>query len=71
MKTLELSFAVSDGGTLRLTLPNPKLPVDPVQVAAAMDLLIAKQLFQTPTGTITGKKAVRVIDQTVSVISLT
>ncbi|MFT9847367.1 DUF2922 domain-containing protein [Aneurinibacillus sp. REN35] len=70
MKTLELTFAAQDGSTLRLTLPNPKLPVDPVQVAATMDLLIAKQIFTTTTGTITGKKNARVIDQTASVIPL-
>ncbi|WP_286883397.1 DUF2922 domain-containing protein [Aneurinibacillus sp. UBA3580] len=69
MKTLEMTFATSGGGTVRIAVPNPKLPVDPIEVANTMELLVAKQAFSAMSGNIVGKKAARVIDHTVLPVS--
>ncbi|QYY43722.1 DUF2922 domain-containing protein [Aneurinibacillus thermoaerophilus] len=68
MKTLELTFTMSSGGTMRIIIPNPKLPVDSVEVARVMDLIVDKQMFVTKAGHVVGKKAARLLDQTVSSI---
>jgi hypothetical protein len=71
VRTLEMTFTTSGGGTVRITVPNPKVPIDSAQVASVMDLLLVKQAFSTMSGTIAGKKSARLIDQTVSPVSLT
>lgn len=70
MKTLEMIFATSDGGTMRITVSNPKIPIDPAQVTAVMDLVVPKQLFATMSGRIIGKKSARVVDQTATPVSI-
>lgn len=71
MKTLEMTFVTSDGGTMRMAVSNPKSPVDPAQVIAFMDLVIARQIFTTMTGKVIGKKSARIVDQTATLVSVT
>lgn len=47
-KTLDMVFKTDEGKTVRISIPDPKEPVDPAQVNAVMDLLIAKNIFVTP-----------------------
>jgi hypothetical protein len=66
-KTLELIFKNGEGKTARFSVPEPVEPVDPSAVNAAMDLMIAKNIF---VGGLTEKVGARVIDNTVTEIAL-
>jgi hypothetical protein len=70
LQTLELMFTTSGGGTMRLTISNPKVSLTPAEVASVMDLIIARNVFMTSSGTIVGKKAARLVEQTVADIAL-
>lgn len=47
-KTLDLVFKTDDGKTMRISIPDPKEPIDPAQVNAVMDLMIDKNIFVAP-----------------------
>lgn len=70
MKTLELQFTTAGGGTVTLAVADPIMPINAVTVAAAMDTIISRRIFDTPTGPIAGKKGVRLVDHQVADIAL-
>lgn len=65
-KTLELQFLTENGKTARLTLDNPKEPIDQAVVKQSMDQIIASGVFSTPNGNLASKQGARVIDRTVT-----
>jgi hypothetical protein len=70
MQTLEMLFATSVGTTFRMSVPNPIVPIDQQQVNQVMDLIVAKKVFDTGAGELVNKKAIRLVDHTVSEIPL-
>ena len=54
-KTLQLVFSTEEGRTVSMSLSDPVEPVDAQDVEDAMDLIIAKDIFETSSGIITGK----------------
>jgi hypothetical protein len=70
MKTLELVFTTAGGGTARLSVPEPVLPVNQTEINRVMDLIITRNVFETNTGAFSAKKAVRVVDHAVTDIPL-
>jgi hypothetical protein len=65
-KTLELQFGTEQGGTTRLTVDNPKEPVDNVTVKASMEQIVAAGIFYGTTGLITAVKGARLIERNVT-----
>lgn len=66
-KSLELVFKNENGKTVRVSIPEPKEPVDPVAVNAAMDLMIANGFFKEA---LTEKVAARITESSQSEINL-
>lgn len=70
MQTLEMIFATTVGTTFRLSIPNPLVPVNQQEVNRVMDLIISKKVFDVGAGELVNKKAIRLIDHTISEIAL-
>lgn len=65
-KTLELSFMTEAGKVSRLTIDNPKEPVDPALVKLSMQQIIASNIFATANGNYTGVEGAKVIERNVT-----
>jgi hypothetical protein len=65
-KTLELQFATEMGGTARLTIDNPKEPINTVVVKDSMAKIIAAGVFFSPTGNLVSVKGARVVERNVT-----
>ncbi|MCD4838325.1 DUF2922 domain-containing protein [Neobacillus sedimentimangrovi] len=64
-KTLELEFGTEFGKTARISVDNPKEPIDEAQLKLSMEQIIASDVFFTPTGKLAVAKGARVIDRNV------
>lgn len=53
--TLQMVFLTDSNKKVRISIPNPKLPIDSAAVGNAMDLIVAKNVFAFPQGTIVSK----------------
>lgn len=53
--TLQLSFLTDLNKTVHFQIPNPKQPIDTTAVSAAMDAIVAADIFAFPTGRIVKK----------------
>lgn len=62
-KVLELNFQ-AQAGEAKLSVRNPKEPIDPVQVKAAMDQIVLSDAFLTTKGRLTGVINARIVDRT-------
>ncbi|WP_026678399.1 DUF2922 domain-containing protein [Fictibacillus gelatini] len=69
-KTLALQFLNRDKKTVTVTLDAPKEPVDAAAVKAAMDTIIAQNVFSSSGGDFVEKKGAQIVDRSVSEISL-
>lgn len=65
-KTLELQFVTEFGKTARISLDNPKEPIDEIVVKQSMDLVVASGIFTTSSGNLATAKGARVIDRNVT-----
>ncbi|WP_053366354.1 DUF2922 domain-containing protein [Bacillus sp. FJAT-27245] len=65
-KSLELSFMTEAGKVSRLTIDNPKEPIDPAVVKQSMENIIAAGIFITPNGNYTAVEGARVIERNVT-----
>jgi hypothetical protein len=65
-KTLELQFATEMGGTARITIDNPKEPINTVTVKQSMEQILAAGIFYSPTGNFAAIKGARVVDREVT-----
>ena len=65
-KSLELTFVTDTGKLSRLSIDNPKEPIDPVAVKQAMDQIIAANVFETMNGDLASAKEARVIERHVT-----
>ncbi|MEH7086504.1 DUF2922 domain-containing protein [Neobacillus drentensis] len=65
-KTLELQFATELGKTARLTVENPKDPIDEEVVKLSMAQIIASEVFTTSSGKFVSSKGARVVDRNVT-----
>ncbi|MDR7073409.1 DUF2922 domain-containing protein [Fictibacillus barbaricus] len=65
-KVLELQFLNQEDKTVTIRLDAPVEPVDPAAVEAAMDTIIAQNIFISSGGDYTAKKGARIVDRTVS-----
>lgn len=65
-KTLELHFLTEEGRTARVSIENPKEPIDIEAVQAAMSQIIADNVFYTDYGNFVAMKSARVIERNVT-----
>jgi hypothetical protein len=65
-KTLELEFVTEFGKSARLSVENPKEPIDGSVVKAAMEEMIASGVFTSTNGNFASVKGARVIDRNVT-----
>ena len=65
-KTLELQFATEFGKTAKITVDNPKEPVNEEVVKLSMAQIIAANIFTTGSGNLVSAKGARVIDRHVT-----
>jgi hypothetical protein len=65
-KTLELQFVTEFGKVARITIDNPKEPVDEAVVKQSMGLIVASGIFNTASGNLAAPKGARVVDRNVT-----
>jgi hypothetical protein len=65
-KTLELQFATEMGGTARISVDNPKEPIELATVKDSMNKIIAAGIFFSPTGNLVSVKGARVVERNVT-----
>jgi len=64
-KTLELQFGTELGKTARLSIDNPKEPIDEEVVKLSMAQIIGAEIFTTSSGKFVSAKGARVVDRSV------
>ncbi|QED49686.1 DUF2922 domain-containing protein [Cytobacillus dafuensis] len=69
-KSLELTFLTDMGKLSRISIDNPKEPIDPAAVKLAMDQIVAADIFQTNNGSFASAKEARVIERNVTEYAL-
>lgn len=65
-KTLELQFGTGLGKTARISLENPKEPIDEAVVKQSMAQIIASEVFTTSSGKFVAAKGARVVDRNIT-----
>lgn len=65
-KVARLVFTTAGGGTFTLTLSDPREDVQVTEIVAAMESLIADDIYLTATGALTGIKDVKIVDTTIN-----
>jgi hypothetical protein len=65
-KTLELQFATEFGKTARISIDNPKEPIDEEVVKLSMVQIITSEVFTTASGKFVSSKGARVVDRNVT-----
>ncbi|MGX6443987.1 DUF2922 domain-containing protein [Neobacillus sp. K501] len=65
-KTLELQFLTENGKTARISIDNPKEPIEEAVVKASMEAIVASGAFFTANGNLASAQGVRVIERNVT-----
>ncbi|CRK81294.1 DUF2922 domain-containing protein [Neobacillus massiliamazoniensis] len=65
-RTLELQFVTEFGKPARITLDNPKEPIDEAAVLQSMGVIVASGIFNTANGNLASAKGARVIERNVT-----
>ncbi|MHB8074778.1 DUF2922 domain-containing protein [Desulfosporosinus fructosivorans] len=63
-RVLRLTFTTAGAKTFAITVPNPRVDLQQAEAVAAMNSIIASDLFLTSSGALTGIRDIRVIDTT-------
>lgn len=63
-KTLRMIFSSQAGRSVTLTLDNPRADVTAAEIEAAMDLVIARNIFNSSGGDLVTKQDIKIIDST-------
>jgi len=68
IQTLQMSFVNQAGTRVTISLDNPKDTLTQAEVVAAMDQIIAKNIFISTGGDLVAKHSAQIIDRTVNVL---
>jgi len=71
VKTLEMDFATEFGKTQRMRVYDVKPTITASEISAAMDVIIAKNIFGSVSGDYTGKVGAQVVTREVEEFDLT
>ena len=63
-KVLRMTFNNAMGGTASITLPDPKEGITTAEIEAAMDLIIAKNIFLGTGGAMISKSDIKIVNTT-------
>jgi hypothetical protein len=69
-KTLELQFATESGKLVRISLENPKEPIDQAVVKQSMEQIIAAGVFYSANGDPATVQGARVIERNVTDVEI-
>ena len=69
-KILEMNFTNLVGKPAKVTIENPIEPIDPVAISAAMDTILANDVFTSSGGGFVEKRDARVVERNVTDIEL-
>ncbi|MCL6444334.1 MAG: DUF2922 domain-containing protein [Alicyclobacillus sp.] len=67
--SLQMQFMTDQNKKVRITVPNPKQPVDSAAVNTAMDTIVAKNIFAFPQGSIVKKIGASVVQTDTNAVS--
>ena len=67
-QTLQMSFVNAAGTRTTISLDNPKDTLTESEVTAAMDQLIAKNIFNSAGGDLVAKYSAQIVDRTVTTL---
>ncbi|KAF1086289.1 hypothetical protein SPSYN_00006 [Sporotomaculum syntrophicum] len=67
-QTLKMSFVNQAGTKTTISLDNPKDTLTQAEVTAAMDQIIAKNIFNSAGGDLVSKHSAAIIDTTTTVL---
>lgn len=70
VKTLEMDFATELGKTQRMRVYDVKPTITAAEISAAMDVIIAKNIFGSVSGDYTGKAGAQVVTREVEEFDL-
>ncbi len=70
MKKLELIFENEDGKNVTYALDNPVEPADADMVKAAMDEVIAQDIFTSTGGAMVKIKSARIVERNVTEVEM-
>lgn len=65
-KSLEMNFLTDTGKVSKLSIDNPKEPIDPAAIKQAMGQIVTANVFQNSNGSLTAVKSARVIERNVT-----
>lgn len=65
-KALELEFTTELGKSARISIDNPKEPIDEEVVKLSMAQIIAADVFSTSSGKLAAVKSARVVERNVT-----
>ena len=65
-KTLELQFVTALGKSARITVDNPKEPIDQAVVKQSMDQIVASGVFYGAGGDFVSSKGARIVERNVT-----
>lgn len=65
-KNLRMTFRTAGGATFTVTIPTPRTNLTAAEVETAMDLIVSKNILVTPSGDLTGKQDIKIIDTTIN-----
>lgn len=63
-RTLRMVFRSQGGTSMTISLDNPRADLTAAEIEAAMDLIIAKNIFNTNGGDLASKYDIKIVDQT-------
>jgi hypothetical protein len=63
-KVLRMTFNTALGGTVSITLPEPKADITTAEIEGAMDLIIAKNIFLGSAGAMISKSDIKIVNTT-------
>lgn len=63
-KVLRMTFNNALGGTVSLTLPEPKEAITTAEIEAVMDQIIAKNIFLGSGGAMISKSDIKIVNTT-------
>ncbi|MFX4262546.1 DUF2922 domain-containing protein [Pelotomaculum propionicicum] len=63
-KTLRMVFTSQAGRNVIISLDNPRGDLTAAEIEAAMDLVIARNIFTSPGGDLVAKQDIKVVDST-------
>lgn len=65
-KSLEMNFLTDTGKLSKLSIDNPKEPIDPAAIKQAMEQIVTANVFQNSNGSFAAVKSARVIERNVT-----